>query len=196
MRVVGKRLKSAILIDESNALHQLQDLGVGGFRSWKKFYQAIEQHLKNIYGNKMSTDYNFYGTLPPKGYVEESKYNSRYKFFEALQHDGINVFRGECYVHEGGYVEKGLDILIGLDVYEFSVYKYEYIVVFSGDADFVPAVERAKKNGTTVFAILGRNKPAFHLRNTVDMVIDLETIIESMDQEALIPAKSSWKGNN
>jgi uncharacterized LabA/DUF88 family protein len=191
MRVVGKRLKSAILIDESNALHQLHEIGVGGFRSWIKFYEAIETHLKRLYGQKMSTDYNFYGTLPPKGAADENKFNSRYRFFEALHHDGINVFRGECYVQEDGYTEKGLDILIGLDIYEYSVYKYEYIVVFSGDADFVPAIERAKKNGSTVIAVLGRNKSAYHLRNTVDIVLDLEDIIESMDQNAIIPARST-----
>lgn len=196
MRPVGKRLKSAILIDESNALHQLQDVGVGGFRSWKKFYLAIERYLKDIYGEKMTTDFNFYGTLPPKGHVEEAKYNSRYKFFEALQHDGINVFRGECYFQEDGtFKEKQLDVLMALDIYEYSVYKYEYIVVFSGDADFVPAVERAKKNGTTIFALLEKNKPAFHLRNMVHIVIDINTIIEGMDQQTLIPAKSSLKGN-
>lgn len=185
MRPIGKRLKSAILIDESNAIHQLHDLGITGIRSWRKFYQAIEDYLKENYGSKMSTDYNFYGTLPPKQ-LDENRYNNRYKFFEALQHNGINVYRGECYFQDNRYVEKGIDILIGLDIYEFAVYKYEYIVVFSGDADFIPAVERAKKNGSLVLALIGKEKAAFHLRNMVDEVIDLEMIIEKLDPGTLI----------
>lgn len=185
MRPIGKRLKSAILIDESNAIHQLQFLGITGIRSWKTFYQSIEEYLKSNYGNKMSTDYNFYCTLPPKQ-LDEIKYNKRYKFFEALQHDGINVYRGECYLQENKYVEKGVDLLIGLDLVEYSFYKYEYVVVFSGDADFVPAVERAKKNGTLVLALLGRDKAAFHLRNMVDVVIDLEMIIDNLEPGIII----------
>ncbi|MFD1131389.1 MULTISPECIES: NYN domain-containing protein [unclassified Paenibacillus] len=197
MRPVGKRLKSAILIDESNAMHQLHDVGVGGFRSWKKFYQSIEQYLKSNYGQKMVTDFNFYGTLPPKGHVEDAKYNSRYKFFEALQYDGINVLRGECYFQDDGSLkEKQLDVLMALDIYELSVYKYEYIVVFSGDADFVPAIERAQKNGSTVFAVLGKNKSAFHLKNSVDVIINLESIIQDMDKKTVIPSKTTWKVSN
>lgn len=182
---MGIRLKSSILIDENNAIHQLHDLGIIGIRSWKKLYQAIEDYLKTNYGHKMSTDYNFYGTLPPKQ-LDETKYNNRYKFFEALQHDGISVFRGECYFQENRYVEKGVDLLIGLDIVQCSFYKYDFVVVFSGDADFVPAIERAKKNGTLVLALLGANKPAFHLRRVMDVVIDLEMIIETLDPEILI----------
>ncbi|RRJ54873.1 NYN domain-containing protein [Paenibacillus oralis] len=185
MRPIGKRLKSAILIDESNAIHQLHDMGITGIRSWKKFYQVVEDYLKANYGDKMLTDYNFYGTLPPKQ-LDETKYNNRYKFLEALKHDGINVYRGECYFQDNRYVEKGIDLLIGLDLVEFAFYKYEYVVVFSGDADFVPAVERAKKNGTLVLALLGREKAAFHLRNIVDVVIDLEMIIDQLEPDTLI----------
>lgn len=188
MRPVGKRLKSSILIDESNAIHQLRELGIIGIRSWRKFYQSIEEYLKINYGEKMSTDYNFYGTLPPKE-IDETRYKKRYKFFEALQGDGISVFQGECYLQKNRYVEKGIDLLIGLDLVECSLYKYEYVVVFSGDADFVPAIERAKKNGTLVLALLGRKKLAFHLRNVVDVVIDLETILETLDPNILIMKK-------
>ncbi|SDM14251.1 MULTISPECIES: NYN domain-containing protein [Paenibacillus] len=185
MRPVGKRLKSAILIDESNAIYQLHELGIKGIRSWRKFYEMVEDYLKANYGSKMSTDFNFYGTLPPK-HVDEIKYNKRHKFLQALEHDEINVYRGVCYVKEETYVEKGVDVLICLDLYQFSVYKYDYVVVFSGDADFVPAIKRAKKNGTLVLAILGHNKAAFHLRSMVDVIIDLESIIEKLDQTTLI----------
>lgn len=185
MRAIGKRLKSAILIDEANATHQLSDLGIAGLRSWKNFYFVIEAYLKETYGNKMSTNFNFYGTLPPKQF-DETKYNNRYKFFEALQYEGISVSKGECYLQDNKYVEKGIDLLIGLDLVEFSLFKYDYVVVFSGDADFVPAVERAKKNGTLVFAILSRNKAAFHLRNTVDVVLELENLIEQLESGSIM----------
>lgn len=72
----------------------------------------------------MSTDYNFYGTLPPK-HADEIKYNKRYKFLQVIEHDGINVYRGACYVKENTYVEKGVDVLIWLDLYQFSIYKYD-----------------------------------------------------------------------
>lgn len=186
MRPISKRLKSAILIDESNAIHQLHELGINGIRSWKKFYEAIEDYLKENYGDKMSTVYNFYCTLPPKE-LDETKYNNRYKFFDALKHDGIHVYQGECYLNENRYVEKGIDLLIGLDLVEFSFYKYDYVVVFSGDADFVPAIERAKKNGALVLALLAREKAAFHLRNVVHVVIDLEMIIDKLEPGLLIP---------
>lgn len=185
MRPVGIRLKSAILIDESNAIYQLLELGIKGIRSWRKFYEVVEEYLKSNYGLKMSTDFNFYGALPPK-HADEIRYNKRHKFLQALEHDGINVYRGTCYIQKDIYIEKGVDVLICLDLYQFSVYKYDYVVVFSGDADFVPAIKRAKKNGTLVLAILGHNKAAFHLRNMVDVTIDLESIIEKLDQTTLI----------
>jgi uncharacterized LabA/DUF88 family protein len=185
MRVVAKRLKSAILVDESNAMYQLHSIEVTGFKRWKKFYEAVEAYLKENYGDKMCTDFNFYGALPPKGF-DENKYNNRYKFFEALQHDGIRVYRGQCYLQDGVLIEKGIDSLMALDVLEYAIYKFDYIIVFTGDADIVPAIERAQSKGSLIFAILARDKQAYHLRNIANIVIDLEDLIVKMEESSIV----------
>jgi uncharacterized LabA/DUF88 family protein len=164
-------MKAAILVDEINAVSQLHTLGIEGIRPWKKFYEAIHSVLKKDYGDCHVT-YHFYGAIPPK-HVDKEKFYLRTRFFSALERDGIQTHTGYCQTVAGGLQEKGVDMLVGLDMYQFSLNQYDLLFIFSGDGDIVPAVERAQANGSKVVAVLGEQQPASLMKRLVDGVVHL-----------------------
>ena len=178
----------AILIDEMNAMHQLQMLGIHGLNTWKSFFNTIKRELTNDFNNEISVDYHFYGCLPPEHY-DRIRYHDRKRFFTRLQHDGIHVHQGLCLVDQGNLREKGIDLMIGLDLYEFSLNHYDLLFLFSGDADLIPAIERAKKHSKVV-TILCKHMISRHVRNAADGVLYLEKLLEK-DQNNLIKGRVS-----
>ncbi|MEK5183226.1 NYN domain-containing protein [Paenibacillus sp. FSL P4-0288] len=170
------------MIDDSNAYHQLRASGINGFTSWKSFYETVTVILKESFGEKMHVDYNYYGAEPPK---ERNRSRiQRRNFFNKLRKEGINVYLGECQKQEDlSYIEKGVDILLALDIYQFSVYQYHYLIIFSGDSDFLPAIERAQRNGSHVIAILSKQIHAYRISKIVNEIIWLEDILDRMEQD-------------
>lgn len=136
-------MKAAILVDENNAICQLHSLGIEGIKPWKKFYESIHSILVHDYG-LCSVSYHLYGAIPPK-YLDKDRHFLRKRFFRALQKEGIFTHLGFVYNSKDGFREKGVDMLLGLDVYQFSLEGYDLIFVFSGDSDLVPAIQRLKK---------------------------------------------------
>lgn len=58
--------------------------------------------------------------------------------------------------------EKGIDVWLALEAYDLAVHKrYDVLVLFSGDQDFVPLVRKVNSIGTRVM-ILGVNLTADH----------------------------------
>lgn len=61
--------------------------------------------------------------------------------------------------------EKGIDVMIAVDLMEYAIdKKSEILIVVSGDADFVPAMELAKKRGAEVFSASVRDGYSAELR--------------------------------
>lgn len=186
IQVIPSRLKSAILIDDSNAYHQLRACGAKGLRSWFQFYETVTAILKESFGSKMHVDYNYYGAILP---IEKNKdfHDKRQEFFHHLRKKRINVYLGECQLQDDlTYTEKGVDILLALDIFQFSVYQYHYLVIFSGDSDFLPAIERAQKNGSHVIAILSKEIHAYRMSKIVNEIIWLEDILDQMEEQYII----------
>lgn len=124
-------MKAAILVDEINAMVQLHDIGIHGIRPWVEFYRAIGKVLTKDFG-EAEVGYHFYGSLPPKE-VAGTKYFDRKRFFQALERDGIHVHEGFCITDRAGsLMEKGVDMSLGLDLFEFSLNDYDLLFVFSG----------------------------------------------------------------
>lgn len=173
----------AILVDEINAMHQLHAMGVLGIRPWRAFYEAVSSLFEMEYGD-VNSRYHFYGAIPPKE-VDEQKFYDRTRFFCALKKDGIYVRKGICQPGPSGRLqEKGVDVLAALDIVELA--KDNMLCVFSGDADLVPAIQRARKQ-TKVVAILKEDWPARYMRSNVDEVLPLERIIEKIEKSNLVP---------
>ncbi len=50
--------------------------------------------------------------------------------------------------------EKGIDVMLAVDLVEYAIKnKVDCLIVFSGDADFIPAMNLAKRNGIKVFSV-------------------------------------------
>jgi len=61
--------------------------------------------------------------------------------------------------------EKGIDVMIALDMVENAIdNKYDYFVLVSGDADFLPAFDLIKKKGKEVFSAFLTKGYSFQLR--------------------------------
>ncbi len=113
---------------------------------------------------------------------------------------------GECHrLPDGSFTQKQVDLLIALDILEKAMFKYDYLVLFSSDADFVPALERAKAHGARTIAIMSKDVPAHFTKKHINEVLYLEDILEQLDKEALIfrrdkkekaVAESEQKGDN
>jgi uncharacterized LabA/DUF88 family protein len=178
-------IKAAILVDEINAMHQLHSMDIQGVRPWRTFYEAVNSVLRNDYGD-VSCHFHFYGAIPPKD-VDERRFYDRTRFFDALKKDGIQVHKGICQPDPTGRLqEKGVDVLVALDIVEFAKDHYDILFIFSGDADLVPAVQRARKHSKVV-AIIKDGWPARYMRESVDGVIPLELIVGLIDKSNLVP---------
>lgn len=178
-------IKAAILVDEINAIHQLHSMNIQGIRPWVSFYEAVHSVLKSDYGD-VNCEYHFYGAIPPKK-LDEKRYYDRTRFFDALKKDGIHTHKGICQPDPNGRLqEKGVDVLAALDIVEFAREQYDILFIFSGDADLVPAVERARKYSKVV-AIIKEDWPARYMRESVDRVIPLDILIELIDKAHLVP---------
>ncbi|MGF7033463.1 uncharacterized LabA/DUF88 family protein [Paenibacillus mucilaginosus] len=176
-------MKAAILVDENNALCMLHDLGVHAIR-WYQFFRAIHAALENDFG-QADVGYHFYGCLPPK-FVSAENFTNRTKFFKSLQRDGIQVHKGFCYCDSNGVLtEKGIDVEISLDLFEFSLDDYDLLFVFSGDGDLAPAIRRAQQR-TKVVAVVSRLQSAHQIKKWADGVLYLEDVIRLLDDQHVI----------
>jgi uncharacterized LabA/DUF88 family protein len=181
-------IRAAILVDEINAVSQFHSMDILGIRPWKAFFDALSSVLKLDYG-EVECDYHFYGAIPPRD-VDERRYFDRTRFFDALKKDGIRVHKGICQPSPNGLTEKGVDVLVALDLVEFAREQYDMLFVFSGDADLVPAVQRAKRTSKVV-AILRDGWPAKYMRENVHGEIPLDLIVGLIEKKLIIPKNPS-----
>jgi len=176
-------MKAAVFIDEMNAIKQFQMSGFKGPTRWRFFLDQVLRILHFEYP-EITCDFHLYGAIPED---TQTKSNNRRSYFKSLQIDGIQTHEGICYVNEdtGLYQEKGVDTLLALDLMDHARNKYDLLIVFSGDADIVPAVARAKAY-TKIMAILDNNAPAMHMRKNVDGVFSLAALIQLMSPDQLL----------
>lgn len=74
----------AILIDEGNAMQQLQQVGIHGLKRWKSFYHSIESRLKADFHDDIEVSYHFYGSLPPKHYDRNRYFDRKDSLIDCL----------------------------------------------------------------------------------------------------------------
>lgn len=181
--------KAAILVDEINAVSQFHNIGIEGINPWLSFYETTEMLITEKH-HVTEVEYHLYGAAVPKT-IDPERYYLRKRFFKSLLRDGINVHKAYCLpnAQTKRLEEKGVDMLIGLDIFQKAQKGYKYIYLFSGDADLVPAIQRAQKLGSKVIAILSKNQPATMIRRYANKVMDLEVLIESIPPETIVLRK-------
>ncbi|WP_066298119.1 NYN domain-containing protein [Bacillus sp. FJAT-29937] len=174
--------KIAILVDEMNAMKQLHNLGIEGIRPWSQFYEVIEEYFTN---SDTPAERHFYcANVPEK--IDAHRHQRREGFFNALIRNGITVHKGFAVLDRNKkLVEKGVDMLLGLDLVDLSLEGFDEIIVFSADGDIVPAIQRAQANGAIVKAVLNFNMPAGNIAGAVDEVIRLKDVLQYIPSEHL-----------
>jgi uncharacterized LabA/DUF88 family protein len=173
-------MKSAILVDEMNVMVQLHRLGIKGIKPWTAFYDATQRNLN------MPTEYHLYGANVPAK-IHPERHRLRSGFFRALKRDGITVHEGFSVLdRKSNLVEKGVDVLLSLDLSGFALEGYKDIVVASADGDLVPAIERAQRYGSRVHVLVSKHVPAAHITQAADSVIHLEDIVKCISPKHIV----------
>lgn len=171
-------IKAAILIDENNLVSQLKMMGIQGLHPWGSIREVMKELLQREYG-PTEVVYHYYGAAAPLNKNIKEHYN-RKRFFQALRKDNIIVHEGRCISNNSRWEEKGIDVMIALDVVELSKTQ-NIIFLFSGDSDLAPAVERVK-GPCKIVSVISSQLTSRWLKKVSDSVLPLEALIEIMDK--------------
>ncbi|MER2005869.1 MAG: NYN domain-containing protein [Psychrobacillus sp.] len=179
--------KSAILVDEMNVIGQLHRIGIEGIQPWSAFYKGIQDLIG------FPTENHFYCSNVPEHM--NTRFQRRGRFFHALKRDGIEVHEGFSVLDsQEKLVEKGVDVMLGMDISLFALDGVKDIIVCSGDSDLVPAIERAKFYGSRIHVVVSKNIPAAHIIDAADVIIRLEDVLKYIPSHSIV--KSSIRKQN
>jgi uncharacterized LabA/DUF88 family protein len=137
---------------------------------------------------------NYYHCLPYKNSFSNEKslsyYASKYKFYDALSHIdkfeiklGKLVYRGTTQRGEEIFEQKKVDSMIAVDITVMAVRReVDRIVLIAGDADHIPPVELAQKEGIIVSLYhgsfsSGKGSPSLELHDLCQFKCNLEAVI-------------------
>ena len=154
--------KMAIFIDGGYVYHILKNnFGINNYSiDYEKFVNWIS-------GDSTILRTYYYDCLPyqsPKPTKKESKFLSKkQKYFLYLEslprfcvRQGKLVYRGSDDKGKGIFIQKRVDLLLGLDLGSLvSTHKVDEVAIITGDSDFIPVVEFAKREGVIVWLIHG-----------------------------------------
>ncbi len=120
---------------------------------------------------------------------------NRSTFFKALRDRGVNVLEGIAVrsAKKNNRVEKGVDVLVALQIYKEALNGARDIIVCSADSDLVPAVMEAQALGVRVHVVMSDYTPGCELSSIADRVISLETIVQSMLERGKVSFKDQEK---
>lgn len=170
-------MKIPVIVDEMNVMYHLRKLNIYHI-SWTSFYSA----LRHITGTKI-TPYFACANVGNKGEFHEK----RNSFFRSLERRGINILEGfSVRGHDNRRIEKGVDVLVALQIFKESLNEAKDIIVCSADSDLVPAIKEAQSLGARVHCVISDSSPSKELVNVADSIIRLETILEMMNERGHI----------
>lgn len=147
-------------------------------------FQKLVQKLLN--GRTLSRVY-YYAVAPTEEQAtletEIERYKRQMKFLEALRRiPYFEVVLGRLVLHNGSYIEKGVDVAIAVDMLDLQN-TYETAVLISGDSDFCRAVQLVKRGGKHVENATTRTLSSRELQQSCD-------VFHLLDDEYL---KDCWR---
>jgi uncharacterized LabA/DUF88 family protein len=159
----------AIFIDGSNLFHALQT-------DFKRIDIDFELLTKALLRGRSLVRVYYYTALPDQSRNQE-KYQKQQKFVAALsKKDYFSVVLGRLEPREHGFVEKGVDISLAVDVLEMGFRDgYDTAIIISGDGDFAKAVEVVKHLGKHVENASTKSCLSRHLQAECDKTITLSS---------------------
>lgn len=151
-----------ILIDGSNFYHRLRELQFGDLLRFD--YRAFADFLAH---NRTQAANRYYiGAVREEANNPTSRrlMRSQRLLTSSLQKHGWQVVYGHILKTGGVYHEKGVDVLMAVDLlagaYEDT---YDTAVLISSDTDLIPALDRARLKGKKVEYIGFSHKPSYGL---------------------------------
>ncbi len=158
--------KVTIFIDGANLFHGLiSDLKRTDL-DYSKFVDSI------LNGRQLSRVY-YYTALPDQG-IDPDKYKKQQGFCTALNKKPyFKVVFGRLEPRKAGYVEKGVDVALAIDLCTL-VETFDTAVIVSGDGDFVKAVEFIQRLGKHVEVYSTKSNWSHQLEQTCDIAVVLD----------------------
>lgn len=133
-----------VFVDGSNFYHGLKNNGC-------PHQVDLYKIGRKLAGNDdLHTVYYYNATLPEK--ADPDRYRKQQRFFAAVQSTPYVIMRlGRLEQRDEGMVEKGVDILLAIDMLQHAYAgNYDIAILVSGDGDFAEAVKAVTKLGRIV----------------------------------------------
>ncbi|MCX6749114.1 MAG: NYN domain-containing protein [Candidatus Pacearchaeota archaeon] len=122
----------------------------------------------------------FQGTPPTE---EQERRKAGYdKFISKLDLSGIKIREGRCQMINNEYTQKGVDVLLSIDLVRNASRIKKFILV-ACDTDFVPAIEdiREKNRVEVILYYLKDNDPMFSMSDHILSVCDKKVRLKKED---------------
>ena len=101
---------------------------------------------------------------------DQKLYDYKEKFYNKLKRfPRFEVKYGELQLIKGEFKQKGVDVLMSLDIVDKCFDRQvQHAVIIAGDSDFIPAIRKAKDDGAIVHLFCNKNKVNNKLLYEVD----------------------------
>lgn len=119
---------------------------------------------------------------------DQKLYDYKERFYNKLKRfPRFEVRYGELQIIKGEFKQKGVDVLMSLDIVEKCFDRQiQHAIIIAGDSDFIPAIRKAKDYGTIVHLFCNKNKVNNRLLYEVD---ELHNLTFSFIQDLKIEKK-------
>ncbi len=175
-------MRTAIFIDGAAMVHAQK------FNTWYIDWKKVLDHF--TMNRELVGAYYFTPSPPVNDIVAVSKYRRFRSFLISIGYRVIDKEVRMVRSPDTGNVTmaKGnLDMEMGLTMI-FEAPYYELAVIFTGDSDFLPVVERLKGLGKQVYCVSQPRMTSYELRNTCNKYFDLESVradIERLNKSSI-----------
>ncbi len=153
-------------------------------------YEKLSDNIcKQLQLKRLRTYYYTCMPLRRKGNEnDEMKYNNMQRFLTNLRRlPRFEVKLGELQMIGGQFRQKMVDLLMSLDIIDCSSNKQiQHIIILAGDADFVPAIKRAKGKGVIVHLF-------YHPSSVHNQILDEVDELHVIDKELIDKCKKQLK---
>ncbi len=189
---MGLEERVAVFIDGENLRHTLKHEGIPQY-SWPKENFMIL--LERLYGTREPTGIHYFTSELPDNH---SKYDRQNRFLDMLEtFPDVDVKLGNLRQHGNHWAEKKVDSMICVDLvcgaYEDA---YDHVVLFSGDEDFIPAIDKIHEFGKTVTIVAHQDHVSSHLIDAADEFIMASEYLHDLRPEEKNKGQSPKKSQN
>lgn len=169
-------MRSHIFIDGANLYHSIKAEAESRGHRVEIDYTKLPALVEKLTGSEVLRT-SFFTGVP-----EEPTHKER-SFLDRLERTpDFEVKTKPLLHHEGHLYEKGVDVLIAVDMLWNGLKGYcDEVVLVSGDADLVDAAGRLKDNGVRVVVAMFHDHVADALERVADEYIDLGNHLKELE---------------